>query len=129
MNQESLFGNQPSSKFLKVIKEHGEVYTNQKILKQNVEKHYNKVQEATKQNEFININLAKKIKDVCLILIEKFDTVSTEEKRYINATVNYFITSEDEEEDLFSPLGFDDDVEILNECLKLIGKESLIIDI
>lgn len=129
MGKDSLFENQPSSKFLEILKEHGEVYTNTKILQQNVENHYRKVQQATAQNEFINVNLAKKIKDVCMTLINHYDNANNEEQRYINATLNYFTTSDDEEGDFFSPIGFDDDVEILNECLKLIGKENLRIDI
>ncbi|WP_277679362.1 hypothetical protein [Gracilibacillus dipsosauri] len=129
MGKDSLFGNEPSSKFLKVLKEHGEVYTNPKILKQNVENHFRKVQQATAQNEFINVNLAKEIQDVCLALISYYDNANNNEQRYINATINYFTTSDDEEEDFFSPIGFDDDAEIVNECLELIGKENLRIDI
>ena len=128
MKQESLFNNEPSIKFQKVIKEHGEVYTNPTILRQNVENHINRIMEETSHNEFINVKLAKKIKDICLILIDEYDKCTTDAQRYINATVNYFIATDDEEEDLFSPLGFDDDAEILNECLKLIGKENLTID-
>ncbi|MFJ7364037.1 hypothetical protein ACIQWQ_07885 [Peribacillus frigoritolerans] len=128
MQKGSLFNDEPSIKLQKVIKEHGEVYTNSTILRQNVENHINKIMEETSHNEFINVKLAKKIKDICLILIDGYDKGTTDEQKYINAAVNYFIATDDEEKDLFSPLGFDDDVEILNECLKLIGKLNLTID-
>jgi uncharacterized membrane protein YkvA (DUF1232 family) len=129
MKQGSLFDNEPSVRFQKIIKEYGEIYTNPEILRQSIEKHMIIIMAETSQNEFINVSLAEKIKDICLLLIEEFNDKTLEEKRYISATVNYFISKDDEEEDLFSPLGFDDDAEILNECLKLIGKESLTIDI
>ncbi|MYL37369.1 hypothetical protein [Halobacillus litoralis] len=129
MVKESLFGKEPSRQFQMALKEHGEVYTNPSILRQTIENHFEKIQEATKQNEFINLHLAEKIREVCLILINEYKKVSHDEQRYINATINYFVDINDEEDDLYSPLGFDDDAEIVNECLELIGKEDLTIDI
>lgn len=128
MKQESLFNNEPSIKFQKIIKEHGEVYANPSILKQKVESYVERIKEEITHNEFINVELAKKIRDVCMVLIDEYEKASNIDKKYINATINYFITTDDDEEDLFSPLGFDDDAEIINECLKLIKKENLSID-
>jgi uncharacterized membrane protein YkvA (DUF1232 family) len=129
MKQESLFNNGPSVEFQKIIKEHGEVYTNTALLKESLEKYMDKIKEETAYNEFINVSLATKIKDVCMILINDYEKVDNEKKKYIVATINYFVTTDDEEEDLFSPLGFDDDTEILNECLSLVNKKELIIEL
>jgi uncharacterized membrane protein YkvA (DUF1232 family) len=129
MKQESLFNNQPSNKFQKIIKEHGEIYTNSELLKQSLKDYVVKIKEETAYNEFINISQAIKIKDVCIALVEDYEKFEYEQKKYIVATINYFVTSEDEEDDLFSPLGFDDDTEVLNECLSLINKKELIIEL
>jgi uncharacterized membrane protein YkvA (DUF1232 family) len=127
--QESLFNNEPSRKFKEIIKEYGEVYTNPNLLKNSIEKYMQRIEEETTSNEFINVTLANKIKDVCMILIKDYEKVDNEKKKYIVATINYFITAYDDEEDLFSPLGFDDDAEVLNECLILIDKKELIVEL
>ncbi|MGG4489716.1 hypothetical protein [Metabacillus idriensis] len=125
MRQESFFNKQPSKKFREIVKEHGEIYTNPKLLKQSLEIYIEKVKEETMTNEFINVELANKIKDVCLVLIDDYEDVDNEKKKYIVATIIYFVTANDDEKDLFSPLGFDDDADILNECLNLIDKKEL----
>jgi uncharacterized membrane protein YkvA (DUF1232 family) len=129
MRQESLFNNEPSRKFREIVKEHGEVYTNPILLKQSLEKYIEKIKEETMSNEFINVELANKIKNVCLVLIEEYENVDNEKKKYIVATINYFVTANDDEEDLFSPLGFDDDADVLNECLYLIDKKELTVEL
>ena len=129
MKQGSLFSKEPSFKFKKIVREHAEVYSSPVLLRQKIENHLEKVLQETRRNEFINVNLAMKIKDVCLILIDELTKESLEKQNYITATINYFITTSDEEEDLYSPLGFDDDAEIVNECLKLIGREDLLIEL
>jgi uncharacterized membrane protein YkvA (DUF1232 family) len=124
-----LFNYLPSEKFTNIINEYAGTYVSPNILKQQIQKYLKEIEKETLQNEFINLPLAKKIAGVCLLLLDAYDQYNEEEKKFINATINYFLHSHDEEEDLYSPLGFDDDAEILNECLRLLKKEDLTIEI
>lgn len=129
MYKDSLFDYMPSQKFEAVLKEYKGTYLNAEKLKQKVKVYLEDIKKETIYNEFINITLADKIGNVCIFLLDQYNKYNKEEQQFINVTVNYFLACNDEEEDLYSPLGFDDDAEILNECLKLIKKEDLIIDI
>ncbi|MGG6432742.1 hypothetical protein ACPF7I_01860 [Anoxybacillus sp. D401a] len=124
-----LFSYLPSEKFTNIINEYAGTYVSPNILKQQIQKYLKEIEKETLQNEFINLPLAKKIASVCLLLLDVYDQYNEEEKKFINATINYFLHSHDDEEDLYSPLGFDDDAEILNECLRLLKKEDLTIEI
>jgi uncharacterized membrane protein YkvA (DUF1232 family) len=124
-----LFSYLPSEKFTNIINEYAGTYVSPNILKQQIQKYLKEIEKETLQNEFINLPLAKKIARVCLLLLDVYDQYNEEEKKFINATINYFLHSHDDEEDLYSPLGFDDDAEILNECLRLLKKEDLTIEI
>jgi uncharacterized membrane protein YkvA (DUF1232 family) len=124
-----LFNYLPSEKFRNIINEYAGTYVSPNILKQQIQKYLKEIEKETLQNEFINLPLAKKIARVCLLLLDVYDQYNEEEKKFINATINYFLHSHDDEEDLYSPLGFDDDAEILNECLRLLKKEDLTIEI
>lgn len=126
---DSLFGSLPSKRFEEIIREYCVSYAEPVTLKQQVLRYLEKVEFETLQNEFINFSLAKKIAEVCILLLDVYDQYNIEEQKFISAAIQYFLQSSDDEEDLYSPLGFDDDAEVLNECLCLLKKEDLIIEI
>jgi hypothetical protein len=40
----------------------------------------------------------------------------------------YFVSSNEEEDDHKSPIGFDDDADVINACLRVAGRDDLCID-
>lgn len=126
---DSLFDYLPSKKLEAIIRGYSVSDAEPVTLKQQVQKYVEKVEFETLQNEFINFSLAKKIAEVCILLLDVYDQYNKEEQKFINAAIQYFLDSNDDEEDLYSPLGFDDDAEILNECLRLLKREDLTIEI
>ncbi|MES5265446.1 hypothetical protein [Priestia megaterium] len=126
---DSLFRYLPSKKFESILKEYRSLYISPNILKQQVNRYLERIEAEISHNEFINLPLAKRIVEVSLDLLNVYDQHSKEEQEFIHSAIHYFLNANDDEEDLYSPLGFDDDAEIINECLRLLNKENLTIDI
>lgn len=126
---DSLFRYLPSRKFESILKEYSSIYVSPEILKQQVKKYLKKIEVETCHNEFINLPLAKKIGETSLSLLDFYEQHNQEEQEFIHSTIQYFLNANDDEEDLYSPIGFDDDAEIMNECLRLLRKEELTIKI
>lgn len=78
----------------------------------------------------LDINLADCVARCCNALLnEEWDGADDTGKRLIQAACHYFVESDDEDGDLESVYGFDDDAELLNEILKLMNRSDLAIQI
>ena len=51
--------------------------------------------------------------------------LATRQQYWLRGAVGYFVSSNDEEPDFDSPIGIEDDVEILNACLQFAELDSL----
>lgn len=98
-------------------------------LKEEIIGYLGKVKQAQKKNEFLNGTLAGKIGETSILLLESYNTYSKEHQTLMIGAVKYFLLSGDQDKDISSPLGFDDDAEVLNFVLKSIGRDELLIDI
>jgi len=87
--------------------------------------HLEKVRRAHTKNVFINFNLAKEIYNTFQIVTDLWESIPDHSKPWLRGMIRYFSLSTDLENDFTSPIGFDDDVEIMNACLRLAGKEDL----
>ena len=81
-----------------------------------------------RSREFLDTSTANQLAQVSLKLL---DTVTEEtppgDQLLIQAAVRYFVLEEDAEGDLESVTGFDDDVEIMNAVLRLLGRDPWVI--
>ena len=78
----------------------------------------------------LDINLADCIARCCLTLLnEQWDSEGDHRKRLIQAACYYFVESDDEDVDLESVYGFDDDAELLNVILEDLDRPELAIQI
>lgn len=57
----------------------------------------------------------------CLALLEKLDDADPEGRALIQAAVLYFIKQDDAEHDIESPVGFDDDLEVVDAVARELG--------
>ena len=80
------------------------------------------------KNGFINYPLAEAIHGTIHILHKEWDTIPAHARSWCRGMINYFVMSDDEEDDLNSPIGFDDDAEIMNACLNFAGRHDLCIN-
>ena len=87
---------------------------------------------AHKDNPLVNVPLAEALAGVIRRLVDDWETGRFEPEaslRYdvgywLRGALRYFSHSDDEEPDLSSPLGFEDDAEVLNACLRLAGLDD-----
>lgn len=87
-------------------------------------RHLAELQEALHNNEFLDIELAHQIAAVLELLLADYSSFSPEHQAYIAGAVAYFISTEDSEPDLESIVGFDDDRQVLNYVLTVIGWDN-----
>ena len=85
--------------------------------------------EKSKESPIIDFESAEKLAAVFKTLEEKWPTLNEKIQDNFKAAMYYFAISEDEEDDFTSFTGFDDDVEILNACLKYAEIDDLIIEL
>lgn len=88
------------------------------------------IEQAAAQRHDLDVNLAACIADCCGILLnEEWDKAEDRGKRLIQVACHYFFESDDQDGDLESVYGFDDDAELVNEILKLLNRQDLTIQI
>ena len=95
-----------------------------------INKYADDIEQAAAQRHDLDVHLAACIADCCGILLnEEWDKSEDHGKRLIQAACHYFVESDDEDGDLESVCGFDDDAELVNEILKLLNRRDLTIQI
>jgi hypothetical protein len=78
----------------------------------------------------LDVNLADCIAGCCLTLLnEQWDGEGDHRKRLIQSACYYYVENDDEDRDLESVHGFDDDAELLNLILEHLDRPDLVIQI
>lgn len=77
------------------------------------------------QNPMVNLRLATAIRDVLEHVLTNWDILTAESRTWLAGAILYFAHCDDDEPDFTSPIGFEDDTEVLNACLRLADLEAL----
>ncbi|MCM8543419.1 MAG: hypothetical protein NE328_24330 [Lentisphaeraceae bacterium] len=93
------------------------------------EKHVKDAEVAFKSNPVVDFETAQKLSKAFAGLKTIWDDISEEGQICLKAAMYYYALDEDDEPDLESMLGFDDDVAIANACIRAAGKDAFIIDL
>ena len=80
-------------------------------------------------NSFINEELAACIGTKIEAVASQWSDLPGDARFWLGGAIGYFIASDDEEGDFSSPIGFEDDVEILNACLRFANMNQLTINV
>jgi hypothetical protein len=72
----------------------------------------------------VNVNLAVCIVQVLDLVVTQWGTFTPAQQSWLRGAMGYFAKSEDDQPD-FSQHGFADDVEVLNACLRHVGRYDL----
>jgi hypothetical protein len=75
------------------------------------------------------LRLATAIADVAESLLSEWESIAKEHRNWFGGAILYFADSRDNEHDFSSAIGFEDDAEVLNACLKHAGRTSMCIEI
>jgi uncharacterized membrane protein YkvA (DUF1232 family) len=77
---------------------------------------------AQARNSYVNASFAKAIADLVDSIVRDWDTWPPDAQYWLRGAIQYFVFSDDGEPDFASVIGFEDDAEVLNSCLRLIGR-------
>jgi uncharacterized membrane protein YkvA (DUF1232 family) len=98
-------------------------------LERHVKRHLDDARIAHSRNRIVNLRLATAIASVAETLLADWDSIAGQHRNWLGGAILYFADSNDSEHDFSSAIGFEDDAEVMNACLKLAGKASLCIEI
>lgn len=98
------------------------------VLQRRLSRHMETVRDLAAQAELVDEELAETLAARCQELLERVaGEYDEDDHRYVMACVNYFVMRHDDEDDLDSPAGFDDDLEVFNAVAAHLGHDDLVI--
>lgn len=100
--------------------------TNGQHLIEAMHAHLAEVRAATHDNEFVDIEEAVRLHALLVDALGEWDSLSDEQRAVLANAVSYLVRTDDDEDDLGSPIGFEDDAEVVESALRRIrqpGKE------
>lgn len=84
--------------------------------------HLRVVRAAAQENEFVDLPLAEQLHARLGEVVERWVDYDAEQRKIIAEAVGYLVRTDDDENDLRSPVGFDDDAEVVEEALHRISR-------
>ena len=90
-------------------------------LKDQVRLHVERVRQALRYNEFLDVKSAEQIAGILLKLLDEYEEYPQEQQALIVGAARYFVQTDDADPDTASVLGLEDDVTVLNHVLDQIG--------
>lgn len=82
--------------------------------------HLAQVRAAAEDNEFVDLELAEQLHSRLRAALGSWSTYDDEQRAALIGAVDYLVQTDDEENDLRSPIGFDDDAEVVMAALKRV---------
>jgi uncharacterized membrane protein YkvA (DUF1232 family) len=81
------------------------------------------------RNRIINLHLATAIVEVIERVVGDWDSLPANARSWMAGAMHYFSKSNDDEPDFSSPIGFEDDAEVLNACLRFAKLDDLCLNV
>jgi hypothetical protein len=97
-------------------------------MKEKTDQYFIGIERAYERNSIVNVKLAAAIVASIHIVCFDWETIPEIAKPWCKGMIQYFIKTDDDENDLKSPIGFDDDAQVLNACLKFASRPDLCVD-
>lgn len=96
-------------------------------LREDVRAHFDRLVETQKRSELVAIDLAEALCTRLETLLSMAHLVDAEARAHVVGAARYFVSSNDARPDDGSCTGLDDDVEVFNHVVRLLGREDLVI--
>jgi uncharacterized membrane protein YkvA (DUF1232 family) len=94
-------------------------------LLEEADKHFQETSRAYQKNRLINVRLAAAIRVTIEKVTSDWNRLSAISQPWLAGAILYFAGSNDDLPDFTSPIGFEDDVEVLNACLRFAQLHEL----
>ena len=95
----------------------------------NARTHMETIRSACGDNALLCVDLAEAIHERIEAVLNQWEALPGSARRFCAGMILYFTTDLDDEPDLSSPIGFEDDAELLNACLRMAEMDDLLIDL
>lgn len=96
-------------------------------LLERAEAHLERARAAHRATPLVNLRMAEAIAGALRRLVAEWDDVAPPARWWVRAAFLYFASDEDAEPDFTSPIGFEDDLEVLNSCLRMARRDDLLL--
>lgn len=90
-----------------------------------VQRHLSATAAAFERNSLVNVRLAQAIADTIARITIEWDALPPAARNWLAGAILYFTKCQDDIPDFSSPIGFEDDVEVLNACLRFARRPEL----
>jgi hypothetical protein len=77
----------------------------------------------------VDVDTANRIAVTLGHLLDEPDSYGADERALLRGAVDYFVMRDDGEDDLRSPIGFDDDARVVNAVLDALGRSDLRVEV
>jgi uncharacterized membrane protein YkvA (DUF1232 family) len=92
-------------------------------------RHLQAARAAHARNRLVNVRLAAAILTVIETVVASWETLPPQGTLWLRGAIHYFANHNDDEPDFHSPIGFEDDIEILNACLRFARRADLCLNV
>ncbi len=86
--------------------------------------HLVRVREAAHENEFVDIAEAEQIHQRLRATLATWHELTDDQRQILSEAVAYLVRTNDDEDDLQSPIGFEDDAEVVNTALERVRRQG-----
>ncbi len=100
-------------------------FSTKEQLRSLADSHLRNIVQAHQTNRLINLQLAQAIHQTIQVVLDTWEAKAEFHRWWLGGAIFYFAEVADDEPDFDSPLGFEDDTEVLNACLKFAHCENL----
>lgn len=97
-------------------------------LRGEVAAHLGRAEAAYQRSRIVNLRLASAIANAIETVLNGWNSLESNERAWLAGAIFYFAKCDDDEPDFDSPIGFEDDAEILNACLRFAGLDDLCVN-
>ena len=114
---------------LKEIRKLADQYVSKSIgeLIADIDGHVTSAAAAKLEYPMVNVPLATLIGERLKAALAQWDSLNDPQQFWLLGAIGYFVASDDEEDDFRSPIGFEDDAEVFNACIRFADHEQLVV--
>jgi hypothetical protein len=91
--------------------------------------HLNRLEEASFENEFVQVELGRQLVRNYELLVSDAALLDDRQRACLYGAIAYFLLSDDVEDDLSSPIGLEDDALVFNQACAEIGRSDLVVEL
>lgn len=94
-------------------------------LRSDLEHHLEVIDTRSFDFELLDVDLARRITHAFIELIDGAERFDADQRALLYAGIDYYVLTDDAENDLTSPIGLEDDAAVLNVVCARLGREDL----